>query len=90
MTAPTNHYVTVTDRSGKQIRGQVVYIQPKAERWNEDSAVVHIVTSEWLEPSAYPGIYATPTLSVAGIYSVDGYIREDVQWRFMGTFNRAR
>jgi hypothetical protein len=37
-------------REGKQIRGKVVYLQPKAERWREDHAGVHIVTSDWLDP----------------------------------------
>jgi hypothetical protein len=27
------NHLTVTDQHGKQIRGRVVYLQPKAERW---------------------------------------------------------
>jgi hypothetical protein len=42
MISPTNHHVT--DRHGKRARGKVVYLEPKAERWREDSANVHIVT----------------------------------------------
>jgi hypothetical protein len=33
MTTPHNHYLTITDRDGKQISCTVVYIQPKEERW---------------------------------------------------------
>jgi hypothetical protein len=87
---PTNHYVTITDRDGKQIRGKVVYIQPKEERWREHSGVVHIVTSDWLAPNTYPALYTSPTQSVSGTYSVHTYIGEDDQWRFMGTFDRAQ
>src|SRR5215217_2041745 len=90
MTAPTNHYVTVTDRHGKQIRGKVVYIQPKEQRWREESAEVHIVTSDWLDPYAYPAVYVMPAQSVAGTYAVHSYIREGDQWRFMGMFERAQ
>jgi hypothetical protein len=88
MTAPTNHYVTVTDRRGKQIRGKVVYIQPKEQRWREESAEVHIVTSDWLDPYAYPAVYVMPAQSVVGTYAVHSYISEGDQWRFMGIFNR--
>src|SRR5215217_5679960 len=83
MTAPTNHYVTVTDRHGKQIRGKVVYIQPKEQRWREESAEVHIVTSDWLDPYVYPAVYIMPAQSVAGTYSVHSYISEGDQRCFM-------
>ncbi len=90
MTAPTNHHITVTDNHGVTIRGTVVYIQPKEERWREDSAVVHIVTIDWLDPYAYPAIYTSPTQTVTGIFSVHSYISEGDQWRFMGTFERMQ
>ncbi len=47
MLPPANHHLTVTDQRGKQIRGKGVYLQPQAERWREDSAVVHIENSDW-------------------------------------------
>ncbi len=88
MTTPTNHHMTVTDRSGKQIRGKVVYMQPKEERWREGSAVVHIVTSDWLDPYRYEAVYVTPVQSVAGTYTVVRYGEVDGQWLFIGTFER--
>ena len=89
MTAPTNHYVTVTGRHGQQIRGQVVYIQPKDQRWREESAVVHLVTSHWLDPYPYSAVYIMPAQSISGTYAVHSYISEGDHWRFMGTFTRA-
>ena len=51
-------FVTVTDRDGKQIRGTVVYIQPKKERWRVDHAIVHLTTNDWLDPYRYEAIYS--------------------------------
>ena len=89
MTAPTDHNVTITNQYNRQIRGKVVYIQPKEERWREDRAVVHVVTRDWLDPYTYPAIYFSPTQTVSGTYTVHRYIREDDQWRLMGAFDRA-
>ena len=86
---PPAHSITITDRHGKQLRGRVVYIQPKAERWQEDSAEVHIVTGDWLDCHVYPAVYVMPAQSVSGTYAVHSYIREDDLWRFMGTFHRT-
>jgi hypothetical protein len=60
MTAPTNHHLTVNDRHGNTVRGNVVYIQPVAERWRKDVAEVHIVASDWLDPYRYPATYHWP------------------------------
>ena len=49
MTTPTNHTLSIPDQRGNQVRGKVVYLQPKSERWNERHALVHIVTSGWLD-----------------------------------------
>lgn len=64
------HQITVTDRYGKQIRGTVTYIQPKAERWREDHAVVHITTSDWLVPYRYEAIYTAPGYSYKGLWRI--------------------
>jgi hypothetical protein len=87
MTAPTNHHLTVTDQHGKQIRGKVVYLQPKAERWREQCAVVHIVSSDWLDPYGYDALYSTPTQSISGHYSLHSYDDAEGQWLFKGTFD---
>jgi hypothetical protein len=90
MTTPPTHYVTVTDRRGNTIRGKVVYLQPHAERWRPQSAVVHIVTSDWLDPYIYSAIYTSPAQSVAGTYNVHSYATADDLWLFMGTFTPAQ
>lgn len=87
MTAPTNHHVTVTDRHGKQYRGKVVYLQPKAERWRPQSATVHIVTSDWLDPYGYDAIYTTPKKSFSGRYVLFAYGDVDGCWLFKGVFD---
>jgi hypothetical protein len=86
MTKPTNHHLTITTQYGKQIRGEVVYIQPTAPR----SAEVHILTIDWLDAYRFKAVYTTPTQSGSGFYSVHGYASADDQWLFRGTFERAQ
>jgi CheY-like chemotaxis protein len=87
---PTSHYVTLTLPDHKTARGQVVYLQPTAERaisgTGEQRAVVHIVFSDWLAPSGYEAVYATSTQSITGRYILRGYSDAGGQWLFMGTF----
>jgi hypothetical protein len=33
MTTPTDHTLNITDQRGENVRGKVVYLQPKSERW---------------------------------------------------------
>lgn len=79
----------VTDRTGHEIRGKVVYLQPKADRWREESAEAHITCLEWLDPYLHDAVYIMPAQSVAGTYSVHRYISEGNLWCFMGTFTRS-
>jgi hypothetical protein len=50
ITTPTNHHLTVTLPSGKPAHAPqvapVVYLQPKAERWREQTAEVHILFAQ--------------------------------------------
>jgi hypothetical protein len=89
MTAPTNHHLTLTDSNGKQVCGKVVSLQPKQEQWHEGHTVVHIVTSDWLDPSRYEAVYGTPVQSFAGFYIVLNYGEAAGQWLFIGTFERS-
>ncbi len=87
MTEPTNHHLAITDHHGKQIRGKVVYLQPKANRWRPHTAIMHIVCSDWLNLGAYPAIYVTPAQSTAGCYAVYAYADADGQWLLNGSFS---
>jgi hypothetical protein len=92
--APHNHILSITARRGKQIRGEVIYAQPVAERatsgTDQDIAEVHITTCDWLEPYRYPAIYNTPKQSVAGIYAVYRYSLEDGVYSFEATFAKTK
>jgi hypothetical protein len=68
MGALTNHFLSITDQCGENERGKVIYLQPKSERWREDHAVVHIVTSGWLDPYRHKAVYNTPKQSVSGFF----------------------
>ena len=85
MTKPSDHLLTVTNQYGKQIRGEVVYIQPTLPR----SAEVHILTVDWLDAYHYKAVYTTPTQTASGFYSVHGHASVDGQWLFRGTFDRS-
>ena len=91
MTAPNNHYLTITLPDGKHVRARVVYLQPKEERWSERSAAVHIACSEWLEPYWYKAIYATPDASFGGQFMPTRYEMADAHdWLFKGSFERDK
>ncbi len=79
----------MTDQHSAQIRGKVVYLQPKAERWREANAGVHIVTRDWLDPYRYEAVYVTPVQSFAGTYTIVRYSDAEGKWLFMGVFERA-
>jgi len=40
MTTPTNHTLTINISPSQHVRGKVVYLQPKAERWRQVRSVV--------------------------------------------------
>ena len=67
----TTTIVTLLD--GGQVRGCVVFLQPKAERatsgTKDERAEVHRVWTDWLDPYAYKAIYSTPTEALAGTFS---------------------
>jgi hypothetical protein len=87
MTAPTNHHLTITLPNGKHVRGRVVYLQSKAERWRVQTAQVHILVSEWLDPHWYPALYATGTQSYSGQFMPHAYEMPTAHdWLFKGTF----
>lgn len=65
MTTSANHHLTLTLRDGKTARATVVYLQPKGERWREQTATVHILCSDWLDPYAY---MASRKLPLNGFY----------------------
>jgi hypothetical protein len=53
MTAPTTHYLTITLPGNKAARAIATNLQPKAERWREQTAL----------PCPAPNrIYSTPNL----------------------------
>jgi len=89
MSTPANHYLTINDPRGKQIRAMVVYLQPhKVSR--SQSTVVHIMTGAWLDPYSYEATYSTPTESISGRYTLHGYsVAAAEQWLLMGTFDAA-
>ena len=90
MTTPTNHTVTITTQRGENVRGKVVYLQPKSERWRESDAVVHIVTRDWLDPYRHKAVYNTPKQSVAGFFMPYRYkITETQDYLFEGSFERS-
>ena len=85
------HHITVTDRDGKQIRGTVVYIQPKKERWREDHAAVHITTHDWIDPYRYEAIYTAPGHSFKGFFMAVSYKSDEKHgWLFKGTFEHVK
>lgn len=86
---PTDHYLTITNRDGKQICGHVVYVQPQEERQRQRSAVVHLVTNDCLGPYVYSALYATASRALVGTYIVHGYVAAGDQWLFKGTFHRV-
>lgn len=92
MTAPTDHYLTIKLGNGKSARARVAYLQPKAERRREASAVVHILCSEWLEPYWYSATYTVGSSMVAqetfaGKYMPIRYKMIDgPDWLFIGSF----
>lgn len=89
MRTPANHYLTINDPHGKQIRATVVYLQPN-EVGRSQSAVVHIVTGAWLGPYSYEATYSTPSHSISGRYTLHGYSEAAAeQWLLIGTFDVA-
>jgi hypothetical protein len=82
----STHFVTITDRGTKQIRGKVVFVH----RVSDGHAEVHIRTSEWLDPGSYEATYVTGTQTASGHYNVIGYaVHEDGGYLFEGTFERT-
>jgi len=87
MNTATNHYLIITDSRGKPIHGTVVYFQPIEERPRPQTAVVHVVASEWLGSYGYEAIYSTPDQLIPGRYTPHGYSAVEGQWLLMGTFD---
>jgi hypothetical protein len=86
---PTNHHVTITLPDGKTAPGRVVYVQPKAERWREQRAEVHITCSEWIEPAWHPTIYNTGGELYKGKFMPYAYeLGQPHNYLFKGTFER--
>jgi hypothetical protein len=53
----TDITLSITDQRGENVRGKVVYWQPKAERWREARATVHIICTAWLDSYTYLGSF---------------------------------
>lgn len=91
MTTPLNHRLTITLREGKTARASVVYLQPKETRLREESAVVHVTCSEWLDPNWYSAIYVAGERSFGGQYLPHAYeLGDKAGYKFMGTFERIQ
>ena len=89
----TTHYITITNRIGKTALAPqvapVVYLQPRETRLQEQTAIVHIVCSEWLDPYWYSAIYSTGDHSFSGKYMPHAYELVEDGYKFIGTFEQA-
>jgi hypothetical protein len=74
------HHLAIIDRYGNQIRGKVVSIQPKKECWREQTALVHIVISDWLDPDWYKAVYRVGGQLFVGKYLPYRYKVTEDRW----------
>lgn len=82
-----NHTLTITIGPGKHIRSKVVYLQPKSERWREGSAIVHMESTDWLDPYGYSAIYQAPNQASAGRLVVLRYKSIEQGYWYEATFD---
>ena len=86
MSQPTSHYITITVAPGTKIRGKVVYVQPKAERWHPEHTLVHITSHDKLEAYGYAAEYNTLATTVQGTFMAHRYRIEGDMYLYEGTF----
>jgi len=79
MNTHNDHYLVICDPHGKQIHRQVVYFQPFDAHSQSQSAVVHIVASDWLPSYGHDAIYTTSAQSISGHFTPHGYSAADRQ-----------
>ncbi len=90
MSQPTTHYITITVAPGTKIRGKVVYVQPKTDRWHPEHALVHITSHDWLEAYGYAAEYSTLAKFEQGIFMPYRYRLEGDDYLYEGTFTTDR
>jgi hypothetical protein len=89
MLSPTTPHLVIIDRHGAVIHGKVVYIQPVEDRWLEDTAEMHFMTSEWLEQYRYSAVYHTVTEAVSGFFTAYKSKQvEDNDYLYKGMFEK--
>jgi hypothetical protein len=86
MLTPINHHLTIVNRNGILIRGEVVFVYANLDASSE----VHIVTRDAPDSYRYAATYSTPMRSVSGIYIVPTRVNQHGQWLCKGTFTPAQ
>jgi hypothetical protein len=85
MTTPINHHLTIVNRNGILIRGEVVFVYANLDASSE----VHIVTRDEPDSYQYAAVYCTPMRSVTGTYIMPTRVNENGQWLCKGRFTTA-
>lgn len=85
----TTYHLTITLPDGKYARATVIYLQPQAARWREQTMRVHITCGEWIEPYWHPASYAAGNQITRGQFIPHTYKLGDAHgWMYEGTFER--
>ena len=86
MTTPINHHLTIVNRNGILIRGEVVFVYATLDASSE----VHIVTRDAPDSYKYAAVYCALMRSVTGTYIVPSRVNENGQWLCKGIFTPAQ